>query len=89
MVDYVNILAAATTVVGVAMSLSYFVQIAKILKTKSAKDLSLVMFTVFCVGLTLWLLYGLAIKNVPLIIVNAVSVVGAYILLGLILKYGK
>ena len=89
MVDYVNILAAATTVVGVAMSLSYFVQIAKILKTKSAKDLSLIMFSVFCVGLTLWLLYGLAIKNVPLIIVNAVSVVGAYILLGLILKYGK
>jgi MtN3 and saliva related transmembrane protein len=87
--DYVGILAAATTVVGVAMSLSYFVQIAKILKTKSAKDLSLIMFTVFCIGLTLWLLYGLAIKNLPLIIVNAVSVVAAYILLGLILKYGK
>jgi len=87
--DYVGILAVATTVMGSAMSLSYFIQIAKILKTKSAKDLSLIMFVVFAVGITLWLFYGLAIKNWPLIVVNAIGVVGVYATLMLILKYGK
>jgi MtN3 and saliva related transmembrane protein len=89
MTDFVGILAAATTIVGVAMSLSYFVQIAKILKTRSAKDLSLVMFTVFSISIALWLLYGLAIKNLPIIIVNAFSLIGVCLLLGLILKFGK
>ncbi|MCX6775207.1 MAG: SemiSWEET family transporter [DPANN group archaeon] len=89
MADFVSILAAATTVVGVAMSLSYFVQIAKILKTRSAKDLSLVMFAVFNIGITLWLLYGVAIKNLPIVIVNASSLIGTSLLLGLILKFGK
>ncbi|MEK6807898.1 MAG: SemiSWEET family transporter [Nanoarchaeota archaeon] len=89
MVNYINALATITTIIGSAMALSYFFQIAKILKTKSVKDLSLAMFSVFSIGLTLWLIYGIAIKSWPLIIVNAISVIGVYITLFLILKFRK
>jgi uncharacterized protein with PQ loop repeat len=37
-------------------------QVAKIWKTKSAEDVSLTMFVVFCVGVVSWLAYG-AIKQ--------------------------
>ena len=87
--SYVEILATATTIVGTAMALGYFIQIAKILKTKSAKDLSLIMFVIFAVGVTLWLLYGFAIKSWPIIISFGVSTVGVYGVLILILKYGR
>jgi MtN3 and saliva related transmembrane protein len=87
--SYVDILATATTVVGTVMALSYFIQIAKILKTKSAKDLSFSMFVILAAGVTLWTLYGLAIKNWPIVISFSVGVVGVYGVLILILKYGK
>ena len=86
--DPVYILATAT-IAGSTMAFSYFFQIAKILKTKSVKDISLPMFIVFCIGLTLWLIYGVAIKNWPLIIVNVISIFGAYTITGLIIKYRK
>lgn len=87
MVELITSLAIATTIMGTLMSLSYFLQIAKILKTKSVKDLSLIMFVIFAVGLTLWLAYGIALKNPPLIISNIMAVIGSYWILILILKY--
>lgn len=85
----IYILAAATTIAGIAMAFSYFFQIAKILKTKSVQDISLPMFVIFCIGLTLWSIYGIVIKNWPLIIVNVISIFGAYTITGLIIKYRK
>ncbi len=89
MLSGIVILAIATTVVGTAMSLSYFIQAAKIMKTKSVEDLSIIMFSVFAVGVTLWLIYGILISNMPIIIANAVGVLGNYLVLGLILRYRK
>ncbi len=89
MVTYVDVLATLTTIFGAAMGFSYFFQVAKILENKSVKDISLVMFLVFSIGVTLWLAYGIVIKNWPLIIVNVIAVIGAYSVLFLILKFRR
>ncbi|MCK9565308.1 MAG: SemiSWEET family transporter, partial [Methanothrix sp.] len=48
-------------------------QILKIYKTKSVADVSLGMLLQFCLGMFLWLLYGLHIHDNILIIANIVS----------------
>jgi MtN3 and saliva related transmembrane protein len=89
MVEIVDILATLTTIVGVIMNGAYFLQVHKLLKTRSSKDLSLPMFTIFAIGITLWLLYGLAINNLPLIIVNIVGVIGSWLVFGLIIRFRR
>ena len=89
MVSAVEIFGTLATIIGTALGLSYFIQIAKIFKTKSVDDLSIIMFSVFAMNATIWTIYGLLLNNLPLIIVNIVSVVGTYLVLGMILKYRK
>ena len=64
-------------------------QIAKILKTQSVADVSLVMLLQFCLGMFLWLLYGLHIQDNILIVANAVSFLSLIIAIGLFFKYRK
>ena len=89
MVEVIDIVATAATVWGVIASLAYFVQAAKIWKNKSARDVSLITFIAFSIVITLWLLYGILLNNMPLIIANSVGIIGAYIVVGLILKFRK
>jgi len=56
-------------------------QVIKIIKTKDTKNLSLYMYIVFVIGISLWLVYGILITNYALIFANAVTIVlGAIIL---------
>ncbi|MEX2017513.1 MAG: SemiSWEET family transporter [Candidatus Pacearchaeota archaeon] len=71
-----EILPLLTTIFGTLMGLAYFPQTYKILKRKSAKDVSLFTYSFFGIGVLIWLVYGISITNYPLIISNAVSLVG-------------
>ena len=64
------------TVFGTIMSLAYIPQALKIIKNKSSKNISLFTFIVLWVGVIIWLLYGLSISNLPVIIANAVGLLG-------------
>ena len=64
-------------------------QIVKILKTQSVADVSLVMLLQFCLGMFLWLLYGLHIKDNIIIVANAVSFLSLILAIGLFFKYRK
>jgi len=64
-------------------------QILKIYKTKSVADVSLVMLLQFCLGMFLWLLYGLHIHDNILIVANTVSFFSLIVAIGLFLKYRK
>lgn len=66
-----------TTIFGILMSFGYFTQTYKIFKRKSAKDVSLATYLFFTVGIAMWLSYGLTINNYPIIITNAVFLIGA------------
>jgi MtN3 and saliva related transmembrane protein len=58
---------------GTLTTLSSVPQIARIVRTKSARDLSLLTLTMFASGTALWIAYGVASGSVPVIFWNAVG----------------
>jgi len=56
-------------------------QVIKVIKTKDTKNLSLYMYIVFVVGISLWFVYGILIKNYAIIFANAITVVLGIIIL--------
>lgn len=60
---------------GFCTTLAFLPQALKTWKTKSAKDLSLGMYSVFCAGILLWLTYGILIDDIPIILTNFVSLI--------------
>lgn len=58
---------------GGLTTLSFVPQVRKIWKTKSAGDVSLLMFVAFCVGVSLWIVYGFMKGEAAIIITNAVT----------------
>lgn len=68
-----TVLAAAVTVYGVAGALASLLQRRRMRKRGSSQDVSLAYLTVIAGGYVLWLAYGLAIGNLPLIVADAVG----------------
>jgi MtN3 and saliva related transmembrane protein len=60
---------------GMLTTVSFLPQVVKTYRSRSAKDLSLIMFSVFCTGTVLWLIYGFLQADVPVIAANAVTTV--------------
>lgn len=72
---------------GSCTTAAFIPQVLKTWKSRSAKDLSLGMFSIFCTGVLLWLAYGFLIKDIPVIIANMVTLVLASFLLVLKLRW--
>ena len=72
---------------GTLTTISFLPQVIKTWRTKSAKDLSLVMFSVFCLGTFLWLLYGVFREDVVIILANGITLALASILLYFKLRF--
>lgn len=89
MVSLIDFLTVAATVMGIATSASFFLQAMKIWKNKSSRDVSEVMFAIICVSLAVWLSYGIVLGNIPLIISNALGLVGVTLVLILTLRFRK
>ena len=66
---------------------SFVPQVTKIWKTKSAKDVSLTMFVAFCVGVGLWLTYGIIKKDWAILLTNGVTLVLGLAILVMKIKY--
>jgi len=58
---------------GACTTLAFLPQVIKTWKSRSAKDLSLGMFSVFCFGVLLWLIYGIFQHDVPVIAANLIT----------------
>jgi MtN3 and saliva related transmembrane protein len=56
-------------------TISILPQVIKTWKSGSAKDLSLGMFSFFCTGVALWLLYGIMMKDLPIILANLLTLI--------------
>ena len=69
------------TWIGMAAALlttaAYAPQAIKVWRSRSTKDISLAMFTLMVTGITLWLIYGILLNDVPLILANAVTLIFA------------
>ena len=67
---------------------AFIPQVVKTWRTRSTKDISLVMFLVLVTGIVLWLVYGLAIRDIPLVIANSVTLALAGTILYFKVKHG-
>jgi MtN3 and saliva related transmembrane protein len=74
-------------VAGALTTMSLVPQVMKIWKTKSARDVSLGMFLIFSVGISLWIAFGFSINSMPVIIANSVSLLLGFVVLWMKLKF--
>lgn len=72
---------------GFCTTVAFLPQAIKTWKTKSAKDLSLGMYSIFCTGIILWLIYGILINDLPVILTNVASMILATSILYFKLSY--
>jgi uncharacterized protein with PQ loop repeat len=66
-------LAVAAAVWGVLMGISPVLQIRRMLRQRSSRDVSVGYFAILLVGFLLWIGYGIAARNLALIVPNAVA----------------
>jgi len=66
---------------GFLTTLAFLPQVIKVWKTNSTNDISLLMFSMICLGILLWLYYGIQLNEMPIILTNAVTLVLASIIL--------
>lgn len=58
-------------------------------KTRDVSGVSLGMYSVFTVGVALWLVYGLLMSSWPIVVANAITLALALAILGMKLVYGR
>ena len=72
---------------GSCTTIAFLPQVIKTWKSGSAKDLSLGMFSFFCFGVLLWLVYGIMVNDVPVIAANLLTLMLASTLLFFKLRF--
>jgi MtN3 and saliva related transmembrane protein len=80
------------TILGlVAASITTYAFVPQVVTTwrlKETKDISLGMYIIFCIGIAIWVVYGIIIKNWPIILADSVTLVLASTILFFKIKYG-
>ncbi len=70
-------------------TISFLPQLLRVLKTRSARDISLGMFSIFTLGTLCWLLYGLLLHAVPVFLANGVTLLLSGAILFLKLRFDR
>ena len=73
---------------AILTTISFVPQVLKVWRTRSAKDVSLGMYSLFTLGIFTWLVYGALIESWPVILANFVTLVLAGTVLAMKLKFG-
>ena len=76
------------SVAAVLTTASFIPQAWHSFKTRDVSGISLGMYSVFTVGVALWLLYGILLLAWPLIIANSITLALAAAILGMKLRFG-
>ena len=82
--NYLTVIGLAAAVLTSAAGLP---QVIKSWRTKSTKDLSLLMIIQILIGVTLWTIYGLAKKDIAILFAQGTAYVFYLFLLVLKIKY--
>ncbi len=82
--DFIQVLGLTA---GSCTTIAFLPQVIKTWKSRSAKDLSLGMFSFFCFGVLLWLIYGIFQNDVPVIAANLLTLMLASTLLFFKLRF--
>lgn len=81
MQQYIGMVAAVLT------SASFIPQALKVIKTKDTSGISLVMYSMFVLGVVLWTIHGFIINDMAVIFANIVTFFFAAIVLVYKIKY--
>jgi len=73
---------------GFCTTIAFLPQVIKAYRTRSTKDVSLLMFLVFTIGVAGWLIYGVLLMNVPIIIANILTLFLAFLILIAKIRFG-
>ena len=68
-------------------TISFLPQVVQAWKHKKTGDISLSMYIIFIIGISLWLIYGIIKNDMPIILANIVTLILASVVLILKLKY--
>ncbi len=82
LIDSIGSIAATFTTV------SFVPQVWQVWRSKHTKDISLGMYSLFTLGVALWLVYGILLMSWPIIIANSITVLLAGAVLLMKLKFG-
>jgi MtN3 and saliva related transmembrane protein len=82
-IDTIGYAAATMTTV------SFVPQLVRVIRLRSARDISLGMFLIFSLGTFAWLLYGLLVHSAPVWIANAVTFLLSMSILILKLRFDR
>jgi MtN3 and saliva related transmembrane protein len=84
-----NLTSAFGFVAGLLTTIAFLPQVLKTWETKTVKDLSLLTFMAQGTACTLWVVYGAALAQIPLILWNALTVLLVLFIIAFIFKYGE
>jgi MtN3 and saliva related transmembrane protein len=82
--DYIKLLGLAA---GTISSITFLPQVIRIWKTRSAKDLSLSMLSLLILGVSMWLAYGIIVKDVAIIYTNSMVLTMSFVMLFFKLRF--
>jgi MtN3 and saliva related transmembrane protein len=81
-----------TTILGLVAAglttVAFFPQAVKSWRTRSTGDISFAMISILVVGIGLWLVYGIMLRDIPLIAANTITFALASSILYVKLRHG-
>jgi MtN3 and saliva related transmembrane protein len=78
-----TVVTAIGMLAAILTTVAFVPQVIKTWRTRSTADISLGMFSILVTGVAAWLVYGLLIRDVPLVLANGVT----FLLAGTILFF--
>jgi MtN3 and saliva related transmembrane protein len=88
-VNPTTMLAVAAASCGIAMGLSPLLQLRRVAIRRSSADVSIAYLAVLLVGFTLWLSYGIALHDAPLIVSNVVALATNVVTIATVLRFRR
>jgi MtN3 and saliva related transmembrane protein len=83
-----ELVTAVGLLAGTLTTIAYVPQVVKSWRTGSTTDISLTMFAIMVSGVTLWLIYGAFVRDIPIVIANGATLLLAGTVLVLKIKNG-
>lgn len=76
-------------IAGTLTTACFIPQAYKIIRSKNVEGISLLMYLIFLSGVLMWLVYGLAISNGPMIVFNILTAALTIVIIYNIIRYKK
>jgi MtN3 and saliva related transmembrane protein len=74
---------------GLCTTFSLLPQLRKMVHSRCAKDLSMGEYVIYAFGVFLWLIYGIALHEAPLIVWNGTGLAFACLVIALKIRYDR